>query len=68
MTNFRSSESRIKSLRVRFSNNAVRADELPGHLRVPAGLVDQREVEGNLPPQIHLIVCDTLGKRGRASV
>lgn len=38
------------------SNDAVLVNELPGHLHVPAGLVDQREVEGDLPPQIHLVV------------
>lgn len=42
------------------SNNAVCVDELAGHLHVPAGLVDEGEVEGDLPPQIHLIVWDTL--------
>lgn len=44
------------------SNNAVRVNELPGHLHVPAGLVDEGEVEGNLPRQIQLIVWHTLQK------
>lgn len=35
-------------------------DELAGHLHVPAGLVDEGEIEGDLPPQIHLIISDTL--------
>lgn len=43
-----------------FLNNAVSVDELAGHLHVPAGLVDEGEVEGDLPPQIHLIISDTL--------
>lgn len=43
-----------------FSNNAVCVDELEGHLHVPAGLIDEREVECDLPPQIHLIVRHTL--------
>lgn len=42
------------------SNNAVCVNELPGHLHVPAGLVDEGEVEGNLPRQIQLIVWHTL--------
>lgn len=42
------------------SNNAVCLNELPGHLHIPAGLVDEGEVEGNLPSQIQLIVWHTL--------
>lgn len=38
------------------SNDAVCVNELPGHRHVPAGLVDQGEVEGDLSPQIHLVV------------
>lgn len=41
-------------------NNTVRANELSGHLHVPTGLVDEGEVEGDLPGQIHLIVRHTL--------
>lgn len=41
-------------------NGAVRVDELPSHGHVPAGLVDERQVEGDFPPEIHLIVCDAL--------
>lgn len=44
------------------SNNTVRANELPGHLHVPTGLVDEGEVEGDLPGQIHLIIGHTLQK------
>lgn len=43
-----------------FSNNAVCVDELVGHFHVPTGLVDEREVEGDLSPQIQLIIGDTL--------
>lgn len=43
-----------------FSNNAVCLDELVGHFHVPACLVDMREIEGNLPPQIQMIIRDTL--------
>lgn len=39
-------------------------DELPGHPHVSAGLVDEGEVEGDLPLQIHLIVRHAL--QGRA--
>lgn len=42
------------------SNNAVRANELPGHLHVPAGLVNEGQVKGDLPLQIHLIVWHAL--------
>lgn len=49
------------------SNDAVGSDELPGHLHVPTGLVDEGQVEGNLPPQVHLVVCDALrGQRPEA--
>lgn len=37
--------------------------ELVGHPHVPAGLVDEREVEGNLPPQIPMIIRETLKKK-----
>lgn len=47
------------------SNDAVRVNELPGHLHVPAGLVDQGEVEGDLSPQVHLVVRDPLQEEGR---
>lgn len=36
------------------------ANELPGHLHVPTGLVDEGQVEGDLPRQIHLIVWHAL--------
>lgn len=42
------------------SNNTVCANELPGYLHVPTGLVDEGEVEGDLPAQIHLLVWHTL--------
>lgn len=32
------------------SNDAVRANELARHLHVAAGLVDEGQVEGDLPP------------------
>lgn len=38
------------------SNNAVCVNELASHLRVPAGLINEGQVEGDLPPQVHLIV------------
>lgn len=41
-------------------NNAVCVNELPGHLHIPTGLVDEGEVEGDLPPQIHLIIWHAL--------
>lgn len=47
------------------SNNAVRVDELPGHLHIPARLVEEGEVEGDLSLQIHLIVRHTLQERTR---
>lgn len=46
-----------------FSNDTVCVDELPGHPHVPAGLVDEGEVEGDLPLQIHLIVRHALQGR-----
>lgn len=36
------------------------ANELPGHLHVPTGLVNEGQVEGYLPRQIHLIVWHAL--------
>lgn len=35
-------------------------NELPRHLRVAAGPVDQGQVEGDLPPQVHLVLLDPL--------
>lgn len=50
----------------RFSNDAVRANELPRHLHVAAGLVDEGQVEGDLPPQVHLVIWHSLrGESGR---
>lgn len=45
---------------VRFLNDAVRANELPRHLHVAAGLVDEGQVEGDLPPQVHLVIWHSL--------
>lgn len=42
------------------SNNAVCVDELPGYLNVSTGLVDEGKVEGDFPPQVDLIIRDTL--------
>lgn len=36
------------------------ANDLPGHLHIPAGLVDEGQVEGDLSPQVHLIVWQAL--------
>lgn len=35
-------------------------NELPGHLHVPAGLIDKGQVEGDLPPQVHLVIRHSL--------
>lgn len=50
------------------SNDAVCVNELPCHLCVPAGLVNKRQIEGNLPPQVHLIVRYALSERWASSV
>lgn len=49
------------------SNNTVSVNEVPGHLRVPAGLVNERQIEGNLSPQVHLIVRYALSERWASS-
>lgn len=49
------------------SNNAVCVNEVPGHLRVPAGLVNERQIEGSLSPQVHLIVRYALSRRWASS-
>lgn len=50
------------------SNNAVCVNELPRHLDVPAGLVNERQIEGDLPPQVHLIIRYALSERRASSV
>lgn len=49
------------------SNNAVCVNELPCHLCVPAGLINKRQIEGDLPPQVHLIVRYALSERWASS-
>lgn len=54
----------VKDLKIgiseRFSNDAVRANELPRHLHVAAGLVDEGQVEGDLSLQVHLVIWHSL--------
>ena len=42
--------------------DAVGSDKLVGHFCVATGPVDEGQVEGNLPAQIHLVTRDTLEK------
>lgn len=60
-------EKNVKDLKIgiseRFSNDAVRANELPRHLHVAAGLVDEGQVEGDLSLQVHLVIWHSLRVR-----